>query len=74
MGIGHVQGGTRPPPDHPKWPFGEGLYSGSLWILGMLAVKGGWEQVAGVPPRLADALPADSREAVHQAGLRHPLG
>ena len=31
MGIGHVQGGTRVPPDHPEGGAGDELYSGGLW-------------------------------------------
>src|ERR1035437_6211413 len=34
MGIGHVQGGTRPPPEYPEGPFDEVFYSGNLWIFG----------------------------------------
>jgi len=31
MGIGHVQGMSRVPPDHPEGGAGGELYSGGLW-------------------------------------------
>src|ERR1035437_474159 len=37
MVPGYVQGGTRPPPDHPEGPLRGALYSCTLWISEALA-------------------------------------
>jgi len=50
MGIGHVQGRSRVPPDRPGGGAGGELYSGGLWCI-KLRTK------AGLSTRLARASP-----------------